>query len=53
MVFSFVLRTRCRGNIFLSIIIPETLSPGAKRSGREAGIQPELQTGEVVKSRQA
>jgi hypothetical protein len=56
-VFSLesVLRARCRGNIFLLIIIkykiPGALSPGVKRSGRKAEIQPELQKGKVVKSR--
>jgi hypothetical protein len=49
------LRDRCRGNIFLLIIIeykiPEAHFPGVKRSGRE--IQPELQKGEVVKSTHA
>jgi hypothetical protein len=65
-----VLRVRCRGNIFLLIIIihfrgniflliiikykiPGVLSLGVKRSGREAEIHPELQNGEVVKSRHA
>jgi hypothetical protein len=33
--------------------IPRVLSPGVKQSGREAEIQPELQKGEVVKSRPA
>jgi hypothetical protein len=50
-------RVRCRGNIFLLIIIkykiPGALSLGIKQSGREAEIQPELQNGEVVKSRHA
>jgi hypothetical protein len=43
-----------REHIFLVIIeykIPGALSPGVKRSGREAEIQSELQKGEVVKSR--
>jgi hypothetical protein len=58
-VFSLgsVLRIRCRGNIFLLIRleykIPGARSLGGKRSGREAEIQPELQKGEVVKSRHA
>jgi hypothetical protein len=45
-----------REHLFLIIInykIPGALSPGIKRSGREAEIQPELQKGEVVKSRHA
>jgi hypothetical protein len=52
-----VARQRPRGNIFLLIIfeykIRGALSPGVKRSGREAEIQPDLQKGEVVKSRHA
>jgi hypothetical protein len=53
--FRSVLWTRCRENIFLLIIIkykiPGALSPGVKRSGREAEIQLELRKCEVVRSR--
>jgi hypothetical protein len=43
-------------HLFLIIIkykIPGALSPEVKRSGREAVKRPELQKGEVVKSRHA
>jgi hypothetical protein len=43
-----------REHLLLIIIkykIPGALSPGVKRSGREAELQPELQKGAVVKSR--
>jgi hypothetical protein len=57
-VFSLgsILRARCGENIFPLIIIikykiPGAISPGVRRSGREAEIQPELQKGKVVMSR--
>jgi hypothetical protein len=53
-VFSLgsVLRVRCCWNVFLLLIIKYKI-PGAKRSGREAEIEPELQNDEFIKSRHA
>jgi hypothetical protein len=49
-----VLRARCHGNIFLLITIrykiPGALSPGVKRSGCEAEIQPELRKVKLLRA---